>query len=143
MTIHDLIPGVTVEVLVDDVPLQEYADDELAAEVRPFGEVRPTRTASKYIEAITGKEVQIRISVSDEYKQDCPTLNYIALVDGEQVSNRLLTKDALACLGSHSSAVREARSTDRFGVSTLQPFIFSEIQTYKHSGPAMGYMVSN
>jgi hypothetical protein len=56
MAIHPDYPGLTVEVVVDDLTLTEYIDDT---------EAPPTDTVVKYIEAVSGANFAIRFVVAN------------------------------------------------------------------------------
>ncbi|KAF4626757.1 hypothetical protein G7Y89_g11399 [Cudoniella acicularis] len=130
MAIHDRLPGVKVEILVDKEPLQEYTDDEVHTPAGPNdnGAQKAARTVSKYIEAVTGKEFQVRVTIDDTYKPDCPTLLANVFADGihlvgrtmRSVKGKMKQTQVVVDGVEHAITARRAR---------LKPFIFSKITT--------------
>jgi hypothetical protein len=87
------LEGIEVTICVDGQALHEYNnDDEIEAQAGAVGAHQASKTVSKYIEAATGKEFAIKLTVKSPYKMDCPTLSFPCRVDGMKVCSRILLK---------------------------------------------------
>ena len=74
MVVPDFHPGFKFEVVVDGEPLREYDDNNEEIKAGEVDEYKASRTISKYIEAVTGQEFSIRLSLGKPYEMDCPIL---------------------------------------------------------------------
>ncbi|KAH7085199.1 hypothetical protein BKA63DRAFT_597882 [Paraphoma chrysanthemicola] len=75
-------PGVCVEILVDDQPVQEYDDVEK-------GPARPN-TVTKYIEAQSDKEFAVRLKVTDDFLYPASDLEMRTIIDRSIINERMV-----------------------------------------------------
>ncbi|KAE9368744.1 hypothetical protein N431DRAFT_494139 [Stipitochalara longipes BDJ] len=92
MAVLEGLEGIEVTVCVDNQALREYDDDEVEKQSGAIGEYQASKTVSKYIEAVTGKEFTISLAVRAPYKMDCPTLVFQINLDGSKVARPMLRK---------------------------------------------------
>jgi hypothetical protein len=93
MAVLESLPGVEVCVCVDGNALEEYKDDEeVKVTPGPVGEHQASKTVSKYIESITGKEFCIRATISPAFLFDCPRLSFKLRIDGKRMDGVLSSK---------------------------------------------------
>ncbi|PMD38441.1 hypothetical protein L207DRAFT_599223 [Hyaloscypha variabilis F] len=124
------LEGIEVTVRVDNSALHEYNDDEVSNELVPIGEYQASKTVSKYIEAFTGKEFTIVMTVRALYQMDCPTLSFRVMVDGNHASNPLLRKSNYR--GNNWEKKVAGIRHQLEGPSkrcSIKKFLFAEIQT--------------
>jgi hypothetical protein len=124
------LEGIEVTVRVDNSALHEYNDDEVSNELVPIGEYQASKTVSKYIEAVTGKEFTIAMTVRAPYQMDCPTLSFHVMVDGNLASNPLLRKSNYR--GNNWEKKVAGIKHQLQGASkrcSIKNFLFAEIQT--------------
>ncbi len=141
MAIPERVPGLQACVLVDGNALPEYDHEEIEpTKPGPIGEHQAVRTVSKYIEAVSGKEFGIRISLNTPFKLNCPTLTVRIQIDGKWVGGTYIRK------ASHPASYRganvisrvdkdvagaRAAAPDHPRMHFLKPFKFSAINTSK------------
>jgi hypothetical protein len=81
MAVHDDCPGLTVEILVDGKPLEEYAYEE---------EDELPNTTTRYVECRSGTEFAIKTN----FKAPFAPMDILLVIwlDGTRVSSRVLRK---------------------------------------------------
>jgi hypothetical protein len=92
MAVLEGLEGIEVTVCVDGQALNEYNDDELEVQPGAISAHQASKTVSKYVEAVTGKEFSIKTTVKSPYKMDCPCLSFLVKVDGSSVAQPLMLK---------------------------------------------------
>jgi hypothetical protein len=92
MAVLNGLEGIEVTICVDGQALHEYNDDEIEVQAGAVGAYQASKTVSKYIEAATGKEFAIKVTVKSPYKMDCPTLSFLCKVDGMEICRSILQK---------------------------------------------------
>jgi hypothetical protein len=125
------LEGIEVTICVDGQALQEYNDDEIEVQAGAVGAYQASKTVSKYIEAATGKEFAIKVTVKSPYKMDCPTLGFPCGVDGMDVSNRCLRKTKYKPASGFETVVNGLRH-NLGGLPkqcSIKHFQFAEIKT--------------
>ncbi|KAF1921825.1 hypothetical protein BDU57DRAFT_545226 [Ampelomyces quisqualis] len=110
------IPKVKVDVLVDNIALQQYEDDE-------EGQVSPA-TVTKYIEAQSGAEFVLRNVFDEKPKYDVKVRVYM---DGSYVCGEILRLKGFH-KGTYKQTIDGARST-KDGMWVLAKFSFSDLKT--------------
>ena len=131
MAVLDALEGIEVTICVDGQALHEYNDDDIEAKAEAVGAHQASKTVSKYIEAATGKEFAIKLTVKSPYKMDCPTLSFSCRVDGMKVEKRILRKTNYKSASGFDSVVNGLRHV-LGGVSersSIKHFQFAEIKT--------------
>ena len=124
MVVPDFHPGFKFEVVVDGEPLKEYDDKNEEVKAREVSEYKASRTVSKYIEAVTGKEFGIRLSVGKPYEMDCSSLSFKVLIDGKVVERQILRSSLYEPdIGPWVTLVEGALSQN-VDEATLTPFKF-------------------
>ena len=83
MAILPAFPGLTVEILVNGVPLQEYDDED--------EELESPNTIAEYIEARSGTQFSVRCISSQRLPVPDSTMQIF--LDGTQVTSTLHRKD--------------------------------------------------
>lgn len=81
MAINDILPGVTVEVTVNDLALREHQDHDLEEE---------DRTVTRYIEATSGQVFAIRLHLDPSFAFLSNCLVCEVSVDGGAVESPIL-----------------------------------------------------
>jgi hypothetical protein len=122
MAIHQDHPGLTVEIMANGEPLQEYDD---ASEEKVPGEV------TKYIEARSGVEFMIRYKFAAPFS-DKKDVGCLAMVDGQCVVNQYINRGELLKLGHFYS--RGVRVKGASGL-VLQNFAFANLRVSKFREP--------
>jgi len=131
MAVLDALEGIEVTICVDGQALHEYNDDEIEAQAGAVGAHQASRTVSKYIEAATGKEFAVKVTVKSPYKMDCPILSFPCRVDGMKVGSRILLKTEYECASGFEVVVNGLQH-NLGGLSrrcSIKPFQFAEIKT--------------
>jgi hypothetical protein len=131
MAVLDALEGIEVSICVDGQALHEYNDDDIEAQAEAVGAHQASKTVSKYIEAATGKEFAIKLTVKSPYKMDCPTLSFSCRVDGMKVEKRILRKTNYKSASGFEAVVNGLRHV-LGGVSersSIKHFQFAEIKT--------------
>ncbi|PQE06594.1 hypothetical protein CJF31_00009722 [Rutstroemia sp. NJR-2017a BVV2] len=125
MAILDLLPDIEITVDVDKQPLKEYNDDDLQVVPGEVGEYQASRTVSKYIEAVSGKDYCINMKVGSGYQRDCPTLSFELDIDGKRIRSWCLRECQKL---PWSNRVRGVKTMVDSNVC-LKCFQFSELET--------------
>jgi hypothetical protein len=131
MAVLDDLEGIEVTICVDGQALHEYNDDEIEAQAGAVGAHQASKTVSKYIEAATGKEFAVKVTVKSPYKMDCPTLSFRCRVDGMKVGSRGLQKTGYKSASGFETVVNGLRH-NLGGLSkrcSIRHFQFAEIKT--------------
>jgi hypothetical protein len=131
MAVLNHLEGIEVAICVDGQALHEYNDDGIEAQAGAVGAHQASKTVSKYIEAATGKEFAIKVTVKSPYKMDYPTLYILYKVDGMEVSNFYLRKTAYEPASGFERVVRGLEH-NLGGLSkrcSIRHFQFAEIKT--------------
>jgi hypothetical protein len=114
MVVPPSCPGLNVEILVDDQPLEEYDDvDESAA---------PPNTITKYIEAQSNAYFAVRVKFDHEFLFPASDINYKIFIDQECSSSSLIPADDLFTPSGRIARGRKTPMGD--GTNTLQKFRF-------------------
>ncbi|KAH8800992.1 hypothetical protein F5882DRAFT_457358 [Hyaloscypha sp. PMI_1271] len=135
MAVLDALEGIEVSICVDGQALHEYNDDDIEAQAEAVGAHQASKTVSKYIEAATGKEFAIKLTVKSPYKMDCPTLSFSCRVDGMKVEKRILRETNYKSASGFESVVNGLRHV-LGGVSersSIKHFQFAEIKTTENN----------
>jgi hypothetical protein len=122
MAILPTCPGLTVDILVKDVPLQEYHDDESESEL--------PNTVLRYIKAQSDVEFSIRYLSSRHLPR--PEFSVRIYIDGEYNGGCVYAKNVNEFELNHHY-IRLGRHGQSESGTVLQKFQFSEITTGKHS----------
>ena len=91
MAVISTCPGIEVEIVVDDSPLEEYDDDDV-------GDL-PSNTLSKYIEAISRAKFEVRYTFTRSFIKLLRTgqgIKVAILVDGAEANNAIMGKDEIS-----------------------------------------------
>jgi len=119
MAILAQIPGVTVEIMVDRAPLQEYDDDS---------ERDVTRGCTKYVESQTGKEFSMKATFAHPFHQRNVAFS-VALDGMAPVKNIDLSEDDLWDDDGHKIGSITSRSGPYM---YRQKFCFEKLETGEH-----------
>jgi len=132
MAVLEGLKGIEVTVHVDGQALHEYEDDEAERQPGAIGEYQASKTVTKYVEAVTGKEFAISIKVRAPYEMDCPTLAFWIMVDGSEVSRRVLRKQKY-CNNNGEDVIFGVKNQNDSMTQrcSIRYFLFAEIQTSK------------
>lgn len=87
MAVLEDLPGIEVTVRIDGKALAEYDDN---------GDVplkKRAKVTRHYIESKTDVEFTINVSVSRPYEMDCPSLDFLLLLDGKPIQWFLLPRE--------------------------------------------------
>jgi hypothetical protein len=90
MAVLDGLEGIEVSICVGGQALHEYSDDEVEVQLGAVSSHQAAVTVSKYIEAVSGKELAIMTTVKSPYKMDSLTLAFHNRVDGKAANKPLL-----------------------------------------------------
>ncbi|KAF5871951.1 uncharacterized protein Bfra_008978 [Botrytis fragariae] len=126
MAVLEGVRGIEVTVCADRQALQEYDDDEpegVSAEVEGYD--KATKTASKYIESITGKVFYIKLEISKAFKFDSPIISFHVFVDGMKVRSKHCGKKHVPLAMNVKGVKNELDNGQTF----MMPFKFSDIIT--------------
>jgi hypothetical protein len=131
MAVLNGLEGIEVTICVDGQALHEYNDGEVEAQAGAVGAYQASKTVSKYIEAATGKEYAIKVTVKSPYKMDCPTLSFYCKVDGMAVGGKLLQKTVYKSASGFEMVVNglEHNLGGFYKRCFIQHFKFAEIKT--------------
>lgn len=117
MAIHSDFPGVTVQVVVNDEPLEEYVNEE---------EEDPPKTLTRYIECQSGAEFAIKTSFTENF--DPTDMSLRAYLDGVMVSKWFVVKEDV----TRPMGFVQASSRWKDGTKWYQSmFSFSELELGK------------
>jgi hypothetical protein len=119
MAILEHCPGLKVQVIVDDQPLQEYQDDESPSDAK---------TVSKYVESTTGKNFAFKVT----YQHPFPTKQDVEVkisIDGAVVAyDRCAAKD----LYQPGEYIHDGPIV-KIGAETFQQnFMFKSVDSIEH-----------
>jgi hypothetical protein len=129
MAVFDFIRGLKVEINVDGVAVQEYDDNEEEDDdLVGAKQYQASRSVNKYVEAISGKNFEVVITVGPPYTFDCPTLMFEVIVDGKNVAQPLFESSTYNRTNSNPFPVSGVM-IEEVGKDVLKPFKFSEIET--------------
>ncbi|KAF1991051.1 hypothetical protein K402DRAFT_346946 [Aulographum hederae CBS 113979] len=112
------VPGISVEILVDGRPLQEYED--------PDGQNNNARVVNRYVEATSGAKFAEKHTVGRNFPYIHNSLSFENYVDGEHVDGEVLLKDTLRS-GSTGTITGKRRQGPHGW--TQKDFIFSKLTT--------------
>ena len=113
----------SVEILVDDQPLQEYTDD---------GEREDENSDKvvKYIQASSSATFAIKTSVNNMSREIADGVVYQLYLDGKYADGvTLYIKNAWRNLWQSVAIIRGVRGVGSEGDWQLRPFLFSQIKT--------------
>ena len=114
MAVTEHLPGVTITVVVDGVDLKEYRDADIQEE---------TRTITRYIEAVSGKNFEIYITLDKDCEFFGEDLSFRICVDGKWTHTPLMNKSAIGT-PRVSFGIRVAETR-------LTKYMFTSLQTGK------------
>jgi hypothetical protein len=140
MAVLNGLEGIEVTICVDGQALHEYNDDEIEVQTGAVGAYQASKTVSKYIEAATGKEFAIKMTVKSPYKMDCPTLCFYCDVDGMEVGGRIFLKTEYKSASGFETALNGLEH-DLGSLSKryyIKHFQFAEIKTSTSVFPRRG-----
>ncbi|KAL1797330.1 hypothetical protein ACET3X_003936 [Alternaria dauci] len=115
MAITTDYPGIKVEVRVDQVALQEYDDDEAESS---------TNTMSKYIEATSGSEFDIRFEITPKWPDH--SVSFTSYIDGLSVQSYLVRQDRF--MGASHEALIAGPTHTKNGQWFISKFAFSALK---------------
>lgn len=115
MAITDTFPAAEAEILVNEVALQEYFDDEDAS--------TSDRTVVRYIEAVSGADFTIRYKIDSKPKFDVTVDIYL---DDKWVAGRVVER-SLFRISSYQQTVVGVNSNST-GNWSLSKFSFADLK---------------
>ena len=123
MAINDIMPGVKVEVFVNGQALTEHTDKDLDND---------ERTITRYIEAISGEEFEIRVELDEEFKFKGNCLSWDVFADGQ-----LLTEHTVRAASKKRCGISDSIND---GDGTKRAFRFASLETGKYSPLFCGWV---
>ena len=129
MAIPDFLPGISVTVCVDDVPLVEYPDPNQNLNlIFAVDAYKAARTVTRYVEAVSNSEFTIDLAAQPPYVQDCANLGFRVCVDGALVGIFLCSKNLYKRKGTWKDRICGDQRTTVEG-DLLRNFRFATINT--------------
>jgi hypothetical protein len=118
MAVHPFLPGLTVEIIVNDAPLPEYDDDTDAGD--------SSTTVTKYVEATSGANFAIKVSFTEEFPFPMGDMRAMISLDGQTVARKVIRESSF-----FQNRLFEGRSSQIGGYSKIQLFYFAELEIGK------------
>jgi hypothetical protein len=118
MAVHPFLPGLAVEIIVNDAPLPEYDDDTDAGD-------SPTMV-TKYVEATSGANFAVEVAFTEEFPFPKGDMRAGTSVDGRLLSSRIIREDYF-----FEKFLVEGRKCEIGQHSKIQKFCFSELEVGK------------
>lgn len=131
MAIIPSLPGLEVEVCVNNTPLREYEDDD----PDPSLGRATDKSVSRYVEARTDQDFVVRFRIQEDFAGDCPVLAFSTDVDGIHLhSTRLRAESSGRRKRSLEKECATVRSYDPIsGQAVYRTLRFSVINTCKYA----------
>lgn len=85
MAIFSPIPGLEVTICVGNKPLQEYKNEDLEVGPGDTGVYQASVTSANFIEAPSGQEYAICLTLNNPTTLDCPAIGFEVFIDGISV----------------------------------------------------------
>jgi hypothetical protein len=114
-----ILGKITAEVLVDGQALQEYEDDDMKKD--------DPKLAVKYIEATSGANFHIRVSILGPFKITSDAISLEVHLDGIHVEDVTLDDDEIGMPSSSLCHLFQGLESEVDGEWFRQPFYFRDI----------------
>jgi hypothetical protein len=118
MAVHPFLPGLAVEIIVNDAPLPEYDDDTDAGD-------SPTMVA-RYVEATSGANFAIKVSLTEEFPFPRGNMRAEISLDG-----RIVARQVIREFKFFQDHLIEGGSSQIDGYPKIQLFYFAELEIGK------------
>ncbi|TKA68034.1 hypothetical protein B0A55_08372 [Friedmanniomyces simplex] len=114
MVAIDLLPGIDISIKVAGQALTEHEDHD---------EEQPDRTATRYIEAVSGQVFEIHITAQKGFRSGGDALSFYIHVDGSKPIDAPLVRNTACIIGTHThtsqGSRQNAREVKRYRFATL------------------------